>query len=399
MKIESLRVKNFRVFHEVHIRNIPSLSVFVGANGSGKSTFFDIFGFLHDALLHNVSQALAKRGGFREVISRGQLGKGPIEFEIKFRDTKDSKSKKEPLVTYELFIDIDEFNKPRICRERLQYRRGQYGAPWRFLDFTDGSGSAVRNEEQYGQPNIQEDRDFQTLESKDILAIKGLGQFQKFKMISSFRNLIEKWHVSDFHISDARASQDVAYAEHLSTLGENLPNVAQFLFENYKDLFNEVLQKMSKRVPGVKEVEATQTHDGRVVLRFQDGSFKDPFIARYVSDGTIKMFAYLILLYDPNPHPLLCVEEPENQLYPSLLLQLAEEFREYTLRGGQVMISSHSPDFLNGIDLNEIFLLSKQKGFTSITRASADETLVNLVRQGDLPGYLWNQGFFKGVSP
>jgi predicted ATPase len=398
MKIESLRVKNFKVFKEIEIRNLSPLTVFVGANGCGKSTFFDIFGFLNDALLHNVSQALAKRGGFKEVISRGC--EGPIEFEIKFRDTsKETKSKKEPLVTYELFIDLNELGKPVISRERLQYRRGQYGAPWRFLDFIDGAGEAVSNEEEYGQSHIEAKREKQELESKDILAIKGLGQFQKFKTISSFRNLIEKWHVSDFHIDGARGSQDAAYAEHLSTLGENLPNVAQFIYQNHRPIFDKILEAMEKRVPGVRQVEATETTDGRIVLRFQDGSFKDPFIARYVSDGTIKMFAYLVLLYDPNPHPLLCVEEPENQLYPSLLLQLAEEFRSYTQRGGQVMISSHSPDFLNGIELEEIFLLSKQNGFTSIQRASDDEMLRNLVKEGDKPGYLWNQGFFKGVKP
>lgn len=80
-------------------------------------------------------------------------------------------------------------------------------------------------------------------------------------------------------------------------------------------------------------MDAQDTPDGRIVLRFQDGSFKDPFIARYVSDGTIKMFAYLVLLHDPNAHPLLCVEEPENQLYPDLLGSLAEEFSGYARRG------------------------------------------------------------------
>ena len=94
--------------------------------------------------------------------------------------------------------------------------------------------------------------------------------------------------------------------------------------------------------------------DGRLVLRFQDGSFKDPFIARYVSDGTVKMFAYLVLLYDPHPHRLLAVEAPENQLYPHLLPELTEEFRNYAQRGSQVFVSAHSPDFLNGAELDEV---------------------------------------------
>ena len=100
---------------------------------------------------------------------------------------------------------------------------------------------------------------------------------------------------------------------------------------------------MGQRVPGVTQVEAKATEDGRLVLRFKDGTFRDPFIARYVSDGTIKMFAYLILLHDPKPHPVLAVEEPENQLYPRLLKELVEEFRNYAVRGGQVFVSTHSP--------------------------------------------------------
>jgi predicted ATPase len=211
--------------------------------------------------------------------------------------------------------------------------------------------------------------------------------------------LIENWHVSDFHIRDARPSSEAGYAEHLSTHGDNIAQVAQYLFEHHKDRFDEVLRKMKQRVPGVEQVEAKPTEDGRLVLRFQDGSFKDPFIARYVSDGTIKMFAYLVLLHDPSPHPLLAIEEPENQLYPELLSELVEEFRDYARRGGQVFVSTHSPEFLNATRLDEIYWLVKQKGFTTIQRASESEQLKSLVQEGDLPGALWRQGLFEGAAP
>ena len=137
--------------------------------------------------------------------------------------------------------------------------------------------------------------------------------------------------------------------------------------------------------------------DGRIVLRFQDGAFKDPFIARYVSDGTIKMFAYLVLLHDPLPHPLLCVEEPENQLYPQLLDELAEEFRDYAFRGGQVIVSTHSPDLLNAVKIEEVFWLTKSGGYTHVRRASDIELLQRLVKEGDRLGTLWKQGFFEGA--
>ena len=389
MRIESLLVRNYKVFKEVRMDNLPGLCVLVGANGVGKTTLFDVFGFLRDALIHNVSKALGKRGGFKEVVSRGS--DGPICFELKFREEGGR------LVTYSVEIGQSD-GSPVVEREVLKYRRGQHGKPWHFLDFTRGAGFAITNEADYGNPDADMQREEQQLESADILAIKGLGQFQKFKVVSAFRRLIENWHVSDFHIQDARPSQEEGYAEHLSVSGENLALVAQFLYERHREVFDKILSKMRERVPGVTAIDAQPTVDGRIVLRFQDGSFKDPFVARYVSDGTIKMFAYLVLLYDPTPHPLLCVEEPENQLYPELLRGLAEEFRQYAERGGQVFVSTHSPEFLNAIGLDEIFPLKKEDGFTSVGRAGQSELLRNLVAEGDLPGALWKQGLFEGVN-
>ena len=246
----------------------------------------------------------------------------------------------------------------------------------------------------YGTEGAKEEREDYRLDDPSILAIKGLGQFRQFRVVSDFRSLIENWHISDFHIADARPSAEVGYAEHLSTRGDNVALVAQYLYENHPQQFEKVLRAMRQRVPGVSDVEAKPTEDGRLVLRFQDGSFQDPFIARYVSDGTTKMFAYLTLLYDPNPHPLLAVEEPENQLYPALMRELAEEFRDYARRGGQVFVSTHSPDFLNGAELDEIRWLVKEDGFTNVRHAKESELLKALIHEGDLPGALWRQGVF-----
>ena len=134
------------------------------------------------------------------------------------------------------------------------------------------------------------------------------------------------------------------------------------------------------------EVGAEEIGDGRIALRFRDAAFEKGFLARYVSDGTIKMFAYLALLADPNPHPLLCIEEPENQLYPSLLPILAEEFSAYTQsrrNKAQVFVTTHSPDFLSSVPLDSIYWLQKKNGFSTIERAADDSQLRALVEEGD----------------
>lgn len=394
MKIETIRLKNFKAFKALELENLPELALFVGANGTGKSTLFDVFGFLSDALKNNVRQALQKRGGFKELRSRDS--EGLIEIELQFRLMIAGKSR---LVTYHLSIG-EENRQIYIEQEFLRYKRGKYGSPYYFLRFKKGEGYAITNEEDFDKKDEELEREEQKLQSPDILAIKGLGQFERFKAASAFRDFIEKWHVSDFHISEARGIKDVAYAEHLSEQGSNLALVAQYMHENHPAVFDTILKKMEQRVPGITNVQAETTVDGRIILKFQDGSFKDPFISRYVSDGTIKMFAYLILLHDPSPHPLLCIEEPENQLYPSLLEDLLEEFRLYALQGeGQVFVTSHDPDLVNAAKLEEVYWLVKEEGYTNIRRAKDDPQIVALVEAGDQLGYLWRQGYFTNSNP
>ncbi|MBL4702393.1 MAG: AAA family ATPase [Phycisphaeraceae bacterium] len=394
MKLESIKLKNFKAFKDAEIRNIPRMCVLVGANGSGKSTIFSVFGFLKDAMTEDVHVALTKLGGSRGFLeARSRNTTGPIEIELKFREKDGS-----PLITYSLAIN-EEDGTPYIERELLKYRRGSRGQPWHFLDFRKGVGQAVTNEPDQVTDEQDLQREDHVLKSADTLAVKGLAQFKKFPAAMALGELISNWHVSDFHIQRARSEQEAGHAQHLSTQGENLALVTEFLYKWHRKVFDTIIDRLKSRVPGISHVEAKITEEGRVLLKFQDSSFKDPFMARHVSDGTIKMLAYLILLYDPSPHPLLCVEEPENQLYPKLLMELAEEFRDYAHRGGQVFISTHSPDFLNACKLQEVFWLVKEKGYTSVKRASEDQQVSDYMAEGDQMGYLWKQGFFGGVDP
>lgn len=396
MKIETIRLRNFKAFREVNLTDLPGFLVVVGANGTGKTTLFDVFGFLHDCLKGNVRTALDKRGRFREVLSRGcDPEKDSIIVEIQYRMEITGK---ERLVTYS--VEIGEVGgQPVVLREVLRYKRGRHGKPFHFLDFIQGDGYAIVNEEDFTKSEEELERETQRV-APDALAIKGLGQFERFKAANVFRQLIEHWHVSDFHISAARGRKDASGdSEHLSESGDNLPLVARTLHEQHPAVFQHILDIMARRVPGVSAVEPMLMDDGYLSLRFQDGSFKTPFLDRYVSDGTIKMFAYLVLLHDPSPHPLLCVEEPENQLYPTLMGALAEEFRAYANRGGQVFVSTHSPDFLNAIELEEACWLVKRDGRTEVHRAKDNAQVAAYMAEGDQLGYLWKEGFFDGADP
>ena len=381
MAIHHLSISNYRVFREVEFDPLPPLAVVIGANGTGKSTLFDVFAFLKDALAGDVHSATAKRGGFRELVSRGETG--PIQIiigysvsgrDLSYRLTIEEQAGR-AIISAEV-ISVDLPQKERI----LEFHRGQGSAKRMIVDTTNDSEDHQATYKFRGDGST--------------LAIKALGHLDDFPLIMDFRSLIEGWHVSNFQISHARQTAEAGYAEHLSTTGENVAQVAQYLHENHPGQFRRVLEAMQARVPGVDAVDTKVTEDGRLVLRFKDGSFKDPFLARHVSDGTIKMFAYLLLLHDPKPHPLVAVEEPENQLYPALLHELVEEFRGYAKRGGQALVSTHSPELLNGAELNEVFVLRKVDGFARVKHVSDSDLLKRLGEAGDLPGALWRQRLF-----
>jgi predicted ATPase len=393
MNIESIRIKNFKALQNVELRDLPAFSVFVGRNGTGKTSLFRVFAFLKACLQDNVRVALSREGGrlgFKEVVSRGHTDER-IEIEIQFRLELLGRSR---LVTYLLNVGL-RGSKPVVEREVLRYKRGQCGAPFHYLDFSNGKGQVVTNEEDFDEEERPLRREERRLDAPDILAIKGLGIFgEQFKAASAFRQLIENWHVSDFHITDARGKKDDQDTVHLSSNGDNLPAVARYLVENEPTIWDRIVTKMRERVPGVAEIEVRATEDGGLLMRYRDGAFREPFIDRNVSDGTIKMFAYLVLLEDPKPFPILCVEEPENQLYPELMTVLAEEFLAYAERGGQVFVSTHSPDFLNAVPIESIYWLEKTDGQTSVHHTNQHETILELAREGDPPGVLWSQGLF-----
>ena len=387
MRIVSIELRNYRLFRHAELKALPSMATIVGANGSGKSTLFDALSFLKDALTQNVAHAVARRGGFQELVSRGESG--PIGISLMFQQASGHHTR------YELLI-ANKNGRPITKQEGLAHITGtQDDAPPWLVNVSRGKGVVTTI---LGKPDQWTTRPID-LKDPSALAIKGLGQFKEFRAAAELSELLESWHISDFHVHDARPSAEAGYAEHLSAHGDNVAQVAHFLYEHHPERFRRVLEVMRARVPGITSVEAKPTEDGRLVLRFQDGSFKDPFIARYVSDGTIKMFAYLILLHDPKPHPLLAVEEPENQLYPALLRELAEEFRDYARRGGQVFVSTHSPEFLNGAKLDEIYWFVKKDGFATVRRASESKLLRDLYDEGDLPGALWKQQLFEGAEP
>ena len=419
-KIDGFRIKNFRSLKDVTLgrlwnqqgnKPLTPLTAVIGKNGVGKSTIFDAFGFLSDCLKFGVEEACDKggRGGFQRLLSKGQ--RGPIEFEIYNKEDGNARP-----ITYEVAFDIDDTNRPFVAKERLRQRRkGQSkGWPFSFLILENGKG-VVWAGEQAGKQindsdsfnlhdlidllkddvNSEESKETEVVELSDKrrLGIATLGSLKQHPRISAFRQFIEGWYLSYFTPDAARSLPLAGPQKHLNIHGDNLGNVVQYMEREYSKKFQTILNKISQKIPGIDKISTEKTNDGRLLLKFNDKGFQDPFYAQQMSDGTLKIFAYMLLLEDPNPPPFLCIEEPENGLYHKLLESLTREFREHAngrKDGSQVFVTTHQPYLVDALEPEEVWILEKKSdGFSHIRRASDDQLVRNLVQEGLPLGSLW----------
>lgn len=387
-RIEYLKVQNYRALRDLELKDIKPLTVFVGPNGSGKSTIFDAFAFLAESFSSGLRKAWDKRGRFRELRTRGS--KGPITFEIKYREKP-----KTPLITYHLSIDED-LTGPFVAEEWLQWRRGkQVGKPFKFLDFRRGSGQVISG----NMPDESDERISETLDTPEVLAVNTLGQLARHPRVSALRRFITGWYLSYLTAESARGVPEAGPQERLSATGDNLPNVIQYLKERYPERLSKILRVLSERVPRLEKVDAEFLADGRLLLRLKDAPFSEPILAKFASDGTLKMLSYLTVLYDPQPPQLVGIEEPENHLHPRLLVDLAEECRAASERT-QLMVTTHSPFFVNGLRPEETWILYRdEKGYTQAKRTHDIQGIKEFMDEGALLGYLWTEGYFGVGDP
>ena len=422
-KIEGIRIRNYRVLRDVtlgklwntqHAGPLTPMTAVIGKNGVGKSSLFDAFGFLSDCLKLGVEEACDSRGrgGFDRIRSQGS--DSPIDFEVYYREASNARP-----ITYELAINKDHSGRPYVSRERLRQRRRKqtHGRPFSFLMMNDGVGVAWKGEAQGRQVDEWEGRRFNLLdlirelearrpsgeesseteiielEDRRKLGIATLGALRQHPRISSFRQFIEGWYLSYFTPDAARSLPLAGPQKRLNMHGDNLGNVVQFMEREHSDRFNRILGRIAERVPGIDKIDTERSPDGRLLLRFNDQGFRDPFYAQQMSDGTLKVFAYLLMLEDPTPPPFICIEEPENGLYHKLLEILVQEFREHATGGQnspQIFVTTHQPYFVDALNPHETWVLEKQQdGFSTIRRASDDNIVQAMVDEGLPLGGLW----------
>jgi predicted ATPase len=390
--IQGFRIKNYRLLKDVvlgsiltHVassdKDVPlpeqgealtPITVVIGRNGYGKSTLCDALGFIVDCLKSDAEQACISRGGFDRIFSEGCDCEGSdriVEFQIRYES-----------LLYTLCITADEYNIPFVFAETLSHVTGTSSVNF-FVK--NGEGKVLH-------PRLGKTEDIRLVD-KRRLVLSTLGNLTDYPDIVAFREFLDSWYLCYFTPEAARVSPLIGPQKHLSRTGGNLANVIQYWEREHHGRLDDMLNRVLGKVLGIRKIETHQTEDGRLLLRFFEQTQK-PFYASQMSDGTLKLVAYLLLLGDPQPPPLVCFEEPENGLYHRLLGAFVEEIRRHaeTMGGSQFFITTHQPYLVDALSPQEVWILDKgTDAFATIRRASGDPIVRNMVDEGMPLGALW----------
>ena len=188
---------------------------------------------------------------------------------------------------------------------------------------------------------------------------------------------------------------------YLDRIGSNVNNVAQFMYRENKKEFEKVLQDIQTKLPGIEKIEPQKFENGQMMLRFYEKGFDRPFYSQRMSDGTLKLFAYYLLLHEKNPRQLVFIEEPENGLYHHYLAELAEEMKRNVGKGfaKQLFITTHSPFFVNALMPDDVWVLAKNSlGYSDIKRASDYAFVRELSEEGVAVGDMWYSKYFESTE-
>jgi predicted ATPase len=412
-KIQGIRIENYGSLKSVELgrfftgnkdkneKPLPNLVTVIGPNGSGKSTLADAFGFIADCLEKGVEAAcdLNNRGGFERIISQGSNNEA-IKFEIYYKENANSSP-----ITYQFGIAPDKKRRPYVLYECLRQRQFQTegkGQPLRFLNLKEGKGyvykgkkSGVNDDDEIvGDANEKVEV---TMTDKRILGVSIYGLTLEYDRVVDFLTFLKSWYLCYFSPDAARQEQMFAPQPYLNRIGSNINNVAHFLYREDEKTFKKILNEIQKKIRGIIEIKPEIMGDKRVVLSFLEEGFKEPFYWTRMSDGTLKLFAYYLLLHEQTPRQLVFIEEPENGLYHQYLTDLAKELLKDvgTNFKKQLFITTHSPFFVNALKPEDVWVLEKgDDGFSKVKRASEYEFVKEMIAEEIPLGDLWYSRYF-----
>ncbi len=395
--LQSIRIKNFKALRDTGTLTLPELAVFIGNNGSGKSSVIEALKVLQSIINHGIQIAFEALGSLEDV--RHYQSKynepfttqngfkrvyEPIEFEV-------NAILNQANYNYTLLINTNQSGDLYVVESEVLMRNSKIVFSRKanekdgFSAFHYDEGS---NRKEYGE-------------------IYPLGaSFTKLTMADSdsepsnaeFANFIRSWQFLNLnaHLIGLPTPQDKTTTQiRLKDDAANLADFVRYLALTDADFLPLLISKMQFVLPYADTIRSKPTgsrKDEFMLEMFEQNQQTDPIPGWLFSGGTLRILALLAVLNQPKLPSVLFVDEIENGLDPRTIGLLLSEIRTLVMDNQlQVIATTHSPYFLDLVELRHVIVAEKQGANTTFAFPDSDESLTNW-KQKFSPGKLYTMG-------
>ena len=332
--LEKIHIKNFLSLRDVTLPLKP-LTVLVGPNASGKSNVLSAL-----SLLKAMTRAenLPPTKLIQDSLWAGEARK--ISFDLHTKANEDQ-------TLYNLEVE---------AKPDSPYQAEQLSVNGKNVIFIQNGQGSVWDENGEGE----------TQYNSNELALRSAGNYGHKPTTRALTEFIKEWQFYNFDTDYIRlsltessladfirgnlaesspAEKEIGESPKLDSFGRNLPEVLWEWYENSPENFQNVSDSLALSTN--LEIDHC-TIDGQKQLCLLEG-YEKPIQLRKASEGTLRLIAYYILLNEPELPPLIAIEEPERNLHPGALTDIAPVLEQIAERS-QVIITTHSSQLLDAFN-------------------------------------------------
>jgi predicted ATPase len=352
-KFERISIQGFRRLLAAELEMRP-LSVIIGANGAGKTSFLDIFSLLADSAKGQLRSKISEFGGLNDIITSGKADSLAISLSMSVRN--------EAPLEYYLKITPKGLSY-EIEKETLtQQRSPDAPKPFKYIE---SSGSDVKyfdvDEEKILRPNW-EHSPYET----------SLAQVPKmYSQPESFRNTLAScafYKSSELDISPKspiRLPQSMQPATSPGLTGEDLVSCLYYLRETDPDRFQIIEDTLFVAFPGFQKLGFPPVAAGTLAMTWKEENFSGPTYMHQLSAGTLRFLWLITFLLSSDLPAVTLIDEPEVSLHPELLQLLADLMREASEKT-QLIVATHSDRLIRFLEPKEVVVCDMEDGVTTM---------------------------------
>lgn len=390
--IKSVRIKHFKAIKDSGTIKLGPLTVFVGHNGTGKSSIIEALEFFKAYATKGLDAAVEPWYDFNHILWQGAARKATLKapfYTLPMEFILTGAEKKNPHI--KSWTAKTKISKLSDNCETLTGESQKSGDLVTQASVLTARGKFTRSQAFGAAPYENDQKMESTSSASSIFSIKPHPAWHSWMFLN----------LDPTQIGAPRPRKH-SFDYGLDRTGGNLAKYLQLFIDHDPDGFDAMIDAMRHILPYAADIESEVTKDLinelsfiRLVEEFEDGGHvKLP--GWMLSGGTLRILTILAALRHPLPPSVLFIEELENGLDPRALGFLVEEIRDAIAEGKtQVIATTHSPYLLDKLSLDHIITVDREAGGPPVFKKASDDPQLADWSERFAPGSLYTMGMFR----